>query len=207
MKLFYFDLYGRAEGIRMLLHKAGVQFEDVRITREQHAAMKEEGKLEYGQVPMLELDDGTRLVQGNAIIRYIARQYNMLPASNLEAYQANKILDYQEDWVTTKIIAMFGHPDKEAATKKLFEQDVPEILKWYEKTVAGKKYAVGGKYTFVDTLMLGFLHDLVLNPKSPMAAMWQQAWEAHAGPGTKEYLENMREEHKDYLANRKTCTF
>ena len=61
MKLYYFDLYGRAEAIRMLLHKANVQFEDIRMTKDQIEGLKAEGKLEYGQVPMLELDDGTRL--------------------------------------------------------------------------------------------------------------------------------------------------
>jgi len=61
MKLYYFDLYGRAESMRMTLNKFGVQFEDVRMTPEQFGELKASGKLEYGQVPALELDDGTVL--------------------------------------------------------------------------------------------------------------------------------------------------
>jgi hypothetical protein len=34
MKVYYFALYGKAEAIRMLLTKAGVEFEDVRLERE-----------------------------------------------------------------------------------------------------------------------------------------------------------------------------
>ena len=32
MKFHYFDVYGRGEPIRMALWKAGVQFEDLRVT-------------------------------------------------------------------------------------------------------------------------------------------------------------------------------
>ena len=61
MKVVYFDLFARAEPIRMMLSYAKVPFEDVRINGEQLKTMKEEGQLEYGQVPYLELDDGTKL--------------------------------------------------------------------------------------------------------------------------------------------------
>ena len=61
IKIYYFDLYARAEPTRMMLTKAGVAFEDVRLNHESFTALKPE--LEYGQVPMVELEDGARLVQ------------------------------------------------------------------------------------------------------------------------------------------------
>ena len=48
VKVYYFDVYGKAEPIRMLLSKAGVAFEDVRMTEEQLAGLKAEGILDYG---------------------------------------------------------------------------------------------------------------------------------------------------------------
>lgn len=56
MKLHYFDAYGRAEPIRMLLNHAKVEFEDHRFGREEWPQVKTELNLEFGQVPMLEFE-------------------------------------------------------------------------------------------------------------------------------------------------------
>ena len=70
--LYYFDLYGRAEPIRMLLHHAKVDYEDKRITNEEFAALREDGSLPSGQVPLWE--DGDRQVnQTTAIMRLIGK--------------------------------------------------------------------------------------------------------------------------------------
>jgi len=59
MKLYYFDLFARAEPMRMALWKAGVAYEDIRVTGDSWKALKDGGSLEFGQIPVLELDDGT----------------------------------------------------------------------------------------------------------------------------------------------------
>ena len=54
-KLIYFDIYGKAEPIRMLLSYAGVKFEDCQLSlanREEFAKMKANGELPGGQVPV-----------------------------------------------------------------------------------------------------------------------------------------------------------
>ena len=58
--LYYFDLYGRGEPIRMLLSHAKVEFEDRRLTNEEFAQMRENGSLPSGQVPLWE-DDGRQV--------------------------------------------------------------------------------------------------------------------------------------------------
>lgn len=48
MKLFYFDLHGRAMQTRMILDYCGVEYEDIRVSPEQFGEMKEKGQLTYG---------------------------------------------------------------------------------------------------------------------------------------------------------------
>ena len=62
MKLYYFDGYGRAESIRFLAAHAKLPLENVYVTPDTLPALKESGKLEFGQVPMLETPDGKHLI-------------------------------------------------------------------------------------------------------------------------------------------------
>ena len=78
MKLYYFDIYGRAESIRFLLSHAKVEYENVNAGPIM-ADLKESGKLEFGQVPMLETADGHRFVQSWSILRYLGRTYGYYP--------------------------------------------------------------------------------------------------------------------------------
>ena len=55
-KVIYFDGYGRAEAIRLLLKHAKVEFEDVRVTHADWPTKKAELNLEFGQLPAVELD-------------------------------------------------------------------------------------------------------------------------------------------------------
>ena len=54
IRVHYFDAYGRAEAIRMILTHAKVAFEDVRHAREDFPKLKD--SLEFGQVPAIEID-------------------------------------------------------------------------------------------------------------------------------------------------------
>ena len=53
MKLTYFDLRVRAEPIRATLFFAKQPFVDERLNKEQFIAKKTDGKLEFGQLPVL----------------------------------------------------------------------------------------------------------------------------------------------------------
>lgn len=113
-KLVYFDVYGRAEPIRMLLWHAKQEFEDIRLTPEDFAKHKEEGKFEFGQVPLLEVD-GKKYVQSHAILRLLGRKHGYYPEADLEA--AWKI-DSTLDSITDLVGAMLKIKNEPEETKK-----------------------------------------------------------------------------------------
>lgn len=81
MKLYYFDLYVRAEPIRMLLKHAKLPFEDIRLSHDDFRKIRAEGKLEFKSVPMLEME-GKSFVQSQAILKLLGRKYGYYPRND-----------------------------------------------------------------------------------------------------------------------------
>eukprot|EP00747_Dinoflagellata_sp_TGD_P208225 gnl/TRDRNA2_/TRDRNA2_81737_c0_seq1.p1 gnl/TRDRNA2_/TRDRNA2_81737_c0~~gnl/TRDRNA2_/TRDRNA2_81737_c0_seq1.p1 ORF type:complete len:249 (+),score=47.44 gnl/TRDRNA2_/TRDRNA2_81737_c0_seq1:67-813(+) len=81
-RLHYFRGRGQAEGIRLALVLAEVEWEDVFLSKRQELEnLLNEKKLLFGQVPMLEVPDDAGnpcLVQTGAILRHLARRFPQL---------------------------------------------------------------------------------------------------------------------------------
>jgi glutathione S-transferase len=76
IKLTYFDLDGLGEPIRLSLACAGASFEDYRFkSRDEFVAMKPH--LKFGQVPCLTVDGTSEVVQSAAVMRYVARAFDV----------------------------------------------------------------------------------------------------------------------------------
>ena len=85
MKLYYFEYYAKAEPMRMMLTYAKIPFEDIRTGGDDWKAMKP--TMEYGELPCLELDDGTKLVQSVPIHNYLSETFGLKPEGALEVYR------------------------------------------------------------------------------------------------------------------------
>ena len=100
-KLLYFDFPGKAEAIRLALTHAGVSFEDHRFAdRAEFQALKASGRLQFGQVPALEVTSAaaevTVLTQSAAILRYVAKlnpAVGLYPTDPLLAARVDAVCD------------------------------------------------------------------------------------------------------------------
>ena len=205
MKVYYFDIYGRAEAMRMMLWKAGVAYEDVRVGAN---FVELKPTLEYGQVPQLELDDGTKLVQTEAILAYLAATYGFAPKDPMDCYKAQHLLSYiNEDFMSRKFMKWYfgAEEDKAAAAESLFKTDVPALLAVLDKKVGEHKFILGDSLSLVDFCVGGMITNMFLNPNSALKAQWEAAW-ANAGENLKTYATNFQAEMKEYLEARpQTC--
>jgi glutathione S-transferase len=78
IKVIYFNMGGRAEPIRLALHYAGVQFEDVRLTGAEFGEKKAAGYFKFGQVPVVEID-GKQFAQSAALLTWAGKHSDLYP--------------------------------------------------------------------------------------------------------------------------------
>jgi glutathione S-transferase len=138
------------------LYEAGLTFEAVLASTKTHKLA--DGTDFYsinplGYVPVLELDDGTRLVEGAAIVQYIADQApdkKLAPANGtLARYQLQSLLHF----ISTEIHKNFGplfKPGMPPEVQQMAKDSIAGRLKWIDGQLAGKQYLMGDQFTVAD---------------------------------------------------------
>ncbi|KAJ1370868.1 hypothetical protein KIN20_032688 [Parelaphostrongylus tenuis] len=163
-KLYYFDGRGLGEVIRQLFALAGVDFEDVRVTQEQWPQLKP--KMPFGHLPVLEVD-GQKLLQSQAITRYVARKYGYAGKTPYEEAMVDAIADQYKDFYVA--IKDFYYPamglakgDVEAAKKNVL---IPARNHFFEEMTTFLKnnssgYLVGNNLTFADLILAEHVYSI-----------------------------------------------
>jgi len=104
-KLTYFDFDGgRGEPVRIALHAAGIEFEDVRWSFPEFGGRR--GNLRFGALPILEID-GVVVTQSNAQCRYIGKKAGLYPKDDLQALWCDEAMGATED-ISHQIGHTFG---------------------------------------------------------------------------------------------------
>ena len=173
-KLYYFDMPGRAEMIRLMLKHMKMPFQDIRIKMEDWQKEKESDKFELKQVPVVICEPcGVVLPQSDAIMHRIGTRYGYLSKFNAEKrynviWWCNTIKDII-DGCARQFMPMAEETKLKLRTS-LFDQTVPIYLIAMENRLKLNKtqnFLVGKRYTIADFYLLGFWRGFVANPMFP----------------------------------------
>ena len=169
------------------LREAGLAFEPVLASTKSHKL--QDGTDYYGinplgYVPMLELDDGTRLREGPAIVQYIA---DLAPTKNLAPANGTLSRYRLQEWLTFigtemhKTYSPMFNPNMPEEAKAIFRTKLQSRYEWLNGELEGKDYLMGDHFTVAD----GYLFTVTNWTKptgvdiSPYANV--QAWHARVG--------------------------
>merc|ERR1712212_1081393 len=119
-KLHYFNFRGKGELIRMVFATAGVDYEDIRykpplpnlgdsVGLDWNEEVKASTPL--GQLPFFEVQ-GQTFCQQTAIARYVAKKYNLMGDSDLEAFKVDMVVETMWPDVAWKCVGMFWESDE-----------------------------------------------------------------------------------------------
>jgi glutathione S-transferase len=149
--LTYFDFDGsRGEVARLVMHLAGIAFEDKRIAGKDWPALRD--RTPFQSMPVLEVD-GKVITQSNTINRYLGKLAGLYPKDDWQAALVDEVMDAVED-ITTKIgntFALEGEAKKKAR-ETLAAGPIPRFLQQFESRLqaGGGEWFVENRLTVAD---------------------------------------------------------
>lgn len=158
MKLYY-SPGASSLSPHIVLREAGLAFEPVAAPTKTHQLP--DGSDYYavnplGYVPLLELDDGTRLREGPAIVQYIADQVphkNLAPANGtLPRYRLQEWLSFIGTELHRSFTPLFNTAMPEEG-KKVFRERLARRFLWLDGELAGKDYLMGPQFSVADAYL------------------------------------------------------
>lgn len=120
--LTYWDGRGNGQRVRYALAAAGIHDYEEKYLDKLHALdhLKATGVLDFGQVPLLEID-GHNLVQSHAIVIYLANKANLVPKDFFEQHLCLAGYEAIRDWFAKSGYGGFGWGDREYQLKVVKE--------------------------------------------------------------------------------------
>ncbi|HET7794833.1 MAG TPA: glutathione transferase GstA [Rhizobacter sp.] len=109
-----------------------------------------------GQVPLLQLDDGSLLSEGPVIVQYIADRAGattLMPAAgSLARY---RVMEWQ-NYITSELHKTFSplfSPDFDAATKATLRAALRKKYAWVDSQLEGREHLTGADFTAADAYL------------------------------------------------------
>lgn len=186
---------------RLLMAKLGIAFTNVEVSSHTGDTRKPDyvAKNPNAMVPLLELDDGRRLAESNAILLYLAEGTRFLPADRYEralAYQWLFFEQYSHEPYIAVRRALLTFPEraKDATPERLAVtlERGNKALGVMDKHLAGSTYFAGNVLSVADIALYAYTHTAETGgfqlDAYPAVAAWLKRVEADPGHVPLEWL-------------------
>lgn len=159
-RLTYFDLRGRAEPIRLLLHATQSEFEDKRIVSgDEWSALKP--TLPFGVMPIYE-ESGIRLAESHAILRHLGRRLTPAPteAGIAELDVAQEYLAESQEQLWRFQWTANYYERLEAYALETLRLRLQRLQAWLMRERPGSREWFGASFSYVDCLAFHYLDEV-----------------------------------------------
>lgn len=155
MKLFY-SPNACSLAPHIVLRELGLPFDLIKVDLEQH--LTELGEDFYqlnkkGQVPLLQLEDGSFLTEGAVISQFLVDQFerkDLLPEINtVERYQTLSWMNFIAAEIH-KAYSPFFHESYGEDSKTIFSTILNKHYAWIDQQLDGQNYLMGSNFTIAD---------------------------------------------------------
>ena len=163
MRLYDFHESGNGYKVRLLLNQLGIPHERIEldILKGETRTPDFLARNPNGRIPLLELDDGTRLAESNAILFYLALGTAFLPADQLDQARVLQWMFFEQYSHEPYIaVVRFWHFSGQA---EAMADEIParmergyQALGVMEQHLAEQDFFVGGRYSIADIALYGY---------------------------------------------------
>jgi glutathione S-transferase len=152
---------------RLLMAKLGIAFTNVEVSSHTGDTRKAEyvAKNPNAMVPLLELDDGRRIAESNAILLYLSEGTRFLPADKYERALAYQWLFFEqyshEPYIAVrKALLTFPERAKDATPERLAStlERGNTALRVMNRHLEGNAFFAGDAYSVADIALYAYTH-------------------------------------------------
>jgi len=167
LTLYSMQLSGNSYKVRLLLARLGIGYRQVEVDmlRGETRTPQFLAKNPNGHIPLLELEDGRRLAESNAILTFLAEDTPYLPRDPFLRAEALRWMFFEQNSHEPAIAAarfwlslIKGGRDLKTHEIDQWMEKGYEALSLMERHLQGNDYFVGGRTTIADLALYAHTH-------------------------------------------------
>ncbi len=164
LRLYDYLPSGNGYKVRLLLTQLGIPFERVELDIVKGETRTPEflGKFPNGRIPAVELEDGRRLFESNALLWYFAEGTRFLPAGRMERAEVLQWFcfeQYSHEPNIASLRYLVSHPELQDPRRALFDRMLRlgnDALAVMERHLGTRKWFVGSRYSIADIALYAY---------------------------------------------------